>query len=224
MARVNGGLRNTALGLAGLLCLHLVGPGPVAAQDSPGVPVGPNRGIVGVFMGKTSSRQIWTPPFASARLEGLTFGLFVDVQTPIPFLSVRAEGGYVGRGTVVWDQAQDPARAAEAKVRSHYLTLPIHGKAAVGWGPLAGYVFAGPTVDILISSECSSQFCQVVRGERGMVVNVAVGLGFGLEWPGGFRSDMEARITEGLSEAYLGDRDSARNRSVELLVRLGKPL
>jgi len=206
--------------------------GSLAGQTVPGgeagaAPAGDQDGgplvIVGLFVGRISSRQIWSPPYETDGLKGLTAGVFVEARTPVSFLSVRAEAGYAQKGTVVWDESQDPGRNAPARVRSHYLTLPIHGKVSFDVGPAEAYVFGGPTVDFLLSSQCSEEFCQFIRDEKGTVVNAAVGGGVGFRLPGGYTVGLEGRITEGLGDAYLAEFDSARNRSTSVLVRIGRP-
>ena len=77
-------------------------------------------------------------------------------------------------------------------------------------------------MDFLLSSECSAQFCQFIREEKTTGVSVAVGVGLALDLPRTVRTYLEWRLTEGLGDAYLGDRDSARNRTVEILVRMGR--
>ena len=130
-----------------------------------------------MFLGATTSRQIWNSTYSSDRLDGLALGAYVDVRTPVSFLSVRAEAGYMGRGSVVWDPGDDPERTAEARIRSHYLSVPVHGKVAGKVGPLSAYLFGGPTMDLLLNSGCSVEFCQVFREERMAVFGVAVGAG-----------------------------------------------
>ncbi len=179
-------------------------------------------GTAGLFLGRTSARQIWNGPIGSEELKGVSAGVFADVQTPLSVLSIRAGAGYSGRGGAVWDEVEDPGKESVARVRSHYLSLPLHGVVELGLGPLAGYAFGGPTVDFLLSSECSAQFCQFIREEKTTGVSVAVGVGLALDLPRTVRTYLEWRLTEGLGDAYLGDRDSARNRTVEILVRMGR--
>ncbi len=197
-----------------------VGGNGAAAEGEGG---GKSLGIVGLFVGRISSRQIWSPPYETDGLRGLTAGVFVEARTPISFLSVRVEAGYAQKGTVVWDESQDPDRNAPARVRSHYLTLPIHGKLSFGIGPAEAYLFGGPTVDFLLSSRCSEEFCQFLRDEKGTVVNAAVGGGVGVQLPGGYTVGLEGRVTEGLGDAYQAELDSARNRSTSVLIRIGRP-
>lgn len=197
---------------------------PVFAQEEASSGAVPSRGTLGVFFGSTSSEQSWPDPVAADRLGGLAMGAYIDVQTPLPFLSIRAEAGYAGRGSVLWDEELDPERSAEAAIRGHYLSVPLHGKVGVGIGPVSGYLFAGPTLDFLLSSDCTELFCQIVQEEKTTVVSVGAGAGLGLELPREFRLGLEARYTEGLSEAYRGAPGSGRNRSVEILARFGRAL
>ncbi len=205
--------------LAIILCLSVLSApssGALSAQDS--------RQKVGMYLGRTSSRQLWSGSIGTDVVGGVSAGVFVDVETPIPAVSIRAEAGYAGRGTIVWDEQVDPDRASEARVRSHYLTLPVHGKAIVGLGPLSIFAFGGPTMDILLSSGCTTQFCQVIREEKVAVFGVGGGVGVGIDLPGGYWGCVELRHTEGLTDAYVGARDTARNRSREILVRVARPL
>jgi hypothetical protein len=224
-------MTRASVAVLGLMALFRWGVGPLAGQAEPpdrgvvadeGDPGPFPRGTVGVFIGRISSRQIWSPPFGTDALNGLTAGLWIEAQTPISFLSVRAEAGYAQKGTLVWDEGRDPDRNAPARVRSHYLTVPIHGKVAVRVGPLRAFLFGGPSLDLLLSSRCSEEFCQFIRDEKGAVVNAAVGTGLDFDFPGGFRVGLEGRITEGLGDAYRGEMDSARNRSTSVLARIGR--
>ena len=218
------GGRVLLLGLAAALSPVAGGGGVLGAQEDATVPEDRDRGTVGVFLGSTSSLQLWTGSFASDRIQGFGLGVFVDVRTPVQFLSIRAEAGYAGRGGLVWDEVMDPEGAAEATLRGHYLSFPVHGKMAVGLGPISGYLFAGPTLDFLLDTGCSAEFCQAIREEKTTVFSVAGGVGLGVELGSRLRAGFELRLTEGISDAYLVNGDSARNRTTELLVRVGRPL
>ena len=64
---------------------------------------------------------------------------------------------------------------------------------------------------------------EVLREERQTVVNVAGGGGIGVQLPRALVAGFELRITEGLGDSYVGDFITMRNRSVEVLARLGIP-
>jgi hypothetical protein len=198
-----------------LSLLLLAGPASVHGQM---------RGTLEIHGGRASSRQLWSGSFATEQVEGISFGVAVDVQTPVPFLSVRPGLAYTRRGSVVWDSERDPDRGSEAHVSSHYLAVPIHGKLALRLGPVAAYVFGGPMLDLLLTTGCTREFCHLLREERLMVLNVSAGLGVGLDLSERFRTGLELRVAEGLTEAYAGDSGGVRNRSLELLVLVGFPI
>jgi hypothetical protein len=90
-------------------------------------------------------------------------------------------------------------------------------------GPVRVEGFAGPALDTLLQTTCTPDFCFLLGEERRTVLNVAVGgsVGFALGdllWVHG-----EGRLTEGLTEAYLSELASVRNRSKQLLLRLAVP-
>ena len=181
----------------------------------------------GLFLGRTSSRQVWSGAsrISTESAPGLSLGAYVDVQTPISFLSVRAELGYIQRGSLVWDDELDPDHTRSARVRSHNLSVPIQGK--LGWelGPLSAYLVAGPTLDLLLDSGCSPEICPLLRDEKPTVFGVSVGGGMGMEVGNGIRTELEVRLTEGLGDAYLGEFGAGiRNRTVEVLLRVGQLL
>jgi hypothetical protein len=224
MARLRRGAVTIFTGPATILAFFLPAFSALQAQVDPTPPEVRDRGTVGVFLGMTSSREVWDGSVISDRLRGVAVGVFVDAQSPLRLVSIRAGAGYVGRGSIVWDGDQDPERRSEARARSHYLSIPVHGKLEVGIGPLVGYLFAGPTVDFLLARQCSEEFCQMVQEEKGTVINAAVGGGVGFALPGGLELSFDILHTEGLNEAYRGTQGSGRNRSMELLARLGRPL
>ena len=174
---------------------------------------------VGFHLGQVRSRQIWSGPISTETANGLSLGVNVDVPTPAPFLSIRAEIGYVGRGSVVWDEELDPERLAVANVRSHYLSIPIQGKVRFGLGPVTAFLFAGPTLDQLLETQCTQAFCQVLSEERPTVLSVGVGAGVSIDFRDRFRGDFEVRVTEGLTDAYVASSSSIRYRSLEFLIR-----
>jgi hypothetical protein len=56
-----------------------------------------------------------------------------------------------------------------------------------------------------------------------VVVGLAVSAGAGLHLPDRFVPELEVRLTEGLSKAHAGSFVTVRNRSVEVLLRVGVP-
>jgi hypothetical protein len=183
---------------------------------------GQERGWYGLSAGQASSRQLWSGAFSTDRVSGVTVGAFADVQTPVSSLSVRAEVAYVRKGTTVQDEVS--VEPGPSRVESDYLGFPVHVKATIRLGRLAGYVFGGPTIEQLLRTRCRSDACVALGEEKPTVMSVGVGCGIGLELTDGLRSEFEVRLTEGLSESYVGVAGGVRNRSVEFLGRLGLPL
>ena len=180
---------------------------------------GQTQRTVGFHLGQVRSHQLWTGPVSTETANGLSLGVNVDVPTPVSFLSIRAEFGYVGRGSVAWNGELDPDRLAAAEVRSHYLTIPILGKIWFRVGPVAVYVIGGPTFDQLLETQCTQDFCQVLAEERPTVLSVTAGSGVSVEFQSRFRGEFEVRLTEGLTDSYASSSSGIRFRSLEFLVR-----
>ncbi len=195
----------------------------VTLASFPGHPLSAqSRKTVGLFVGRAQSRQLWGSALPTREVEGLAAGVYVDVETPVPFLSIRAEAGYVRRGTAAREEEEE-GPGSEARVHSHYLTLPVLGMVGLQAGPVLLSGFAGPSLDTLLKTTCTPDFCFLLGEERRTVLNVALGgsVGFALGdllWVHG-----EGRLTEGLTEAYLSELASVRNRSKELILRLAIP-
>jgi hypothetical protein len=174
---------------------------------------------VGFHIGQARSQQLWSGPISTGRANGLTLGVNVDVPTPVTALSIRAEIGYVGRGSVVWDREADPDRLDPARAKSHYLSMPLQGKVRLNLGPAAAYLIAGPVIDLLLKTQCTQDLCRVLFEERPTVFSVTVGSGVSVEYQDRFRGEAEVRLTEGLTDAYLSSFSGVRYRSVEFLFR-----
>ena len=178
---------------------------------------------VGFHLGQVRSHQVWSGPISTEMANGFSLGVKVDVPTPVPFLSIRAEIGYVGRGSVVWDEEIDPERLAAANVRSQYLSIPLQGKVRFRLGPASAYLVAGPTIDQLLGTQCTQDLCRVLSEERPTVFSVTVGSGVSVDFQDRFRGDFEVRLTEGLTDAYLSNSSGIRYRSLEFLLRACLP-
>ena len=174
---------------------------------------------VGFHLGQVRSRQLWDGSISAETARGFSLGVNVDVRTPVPVLSIRAEIGYVRRGSVVWDEVVDPERMATANVRSHYLSIPIQGKLGFGVGPVAGYFFAGPAIDQLLETQCTQGICRVLADERPTVFSVSAGSGVSFDVRDRFRGKIELRLTENLTDSYVSSVSGVRYRSLEFLLR-----
>jgi len=181
------------------------------------------RRTVGFHLGQVRSHQLWSGPISTETAHGFSVGVNVDVPTPVSALSIRAELGYVGRGSVIWDGELDPERLSAVNVKSHYVSIPIQGKVSFRLGPAAAYLVAGPTIDQLLETQCTQGFCRVMSEEKPTVFSVTVGSGVSVDFQDRFRGDLEVRLTEGLTDAYLSNSSGIRYRSLEFLLRACLP-
>jgi hypothetical protein len=209
-ARSKGLIRGVGLVFGAAGALVLVGASPSHGQI---------QRTVGFHIGRVRAQQHWEGPFSTSQANGLAVGVNVDVPTPVRYLGVRAELGYLRRGSVVWDDALDPDREHPANVRSHYLSVPIQGKLDLRLGPGALYLVAGPTFDLLLETQCSQDLCRLLYDEHPMVFSLTLGAGASFDVRDTLRGEFEGRITEGLTDAYSSNSVSVQYRSIELLVR-----
>ena len=197
-----------------ILLPFLIGALPCAGQDVR---------TVGVHFGQVRARQLWDGPLGSRTSTGVSAGINVDVPTPIPHFSVRVELSYVQRGSVVWDEVLDPDALVPADARSHYLSIPVYGRLRLGIPGGEVFVLLGPTVDQLLETECSADLCRLLLEESPTVLGFSLGSGLSLRLPRGSFGDLEARVNEGLTQAYRSGPSGVRYRSVEFLLRIRIP-
>jgi len=174
---------------------------------------------LGFHVGQVRSHQIWTGPTGTGTANGFSLGINVDVPTPAPLLSILAELSLVRRGSLVWDEVADPEGVEASAVRSHYLSVPFLGKVNFRLGPTSLYFLAGPTVDLLLNTTCTQDFCSVLQDDRPTVFAATVGSGISMDFGDRFRTDLEVRVTEGLSNAYVVASSDVRYRSLGFLLR-----
>jgi hypothetical protein len=175
--------------------------------------------MVGVVGGYTTTEHVWSPDADVTGTAGLALGAFVDVQTPVNWLSAGAELAYSQRGSdVLLDVGGTPTPGG---IRTDYLTFTIRVRAALALGPARFHLVAGPISDIVIRSRLDPLLTQVLDEEQLAPFGVSAGAGLGLWVTGTVFAEIEARIVEGLQSSYTGDFVSARNRSRELVARVG---
>lgn len=178
----------------------------------------------GVVAGVTSSRQIWSGLGASASAEGILLGAYVRVPTPLPHLAVRAEVAYAQRGGLISERELQVDQPLSARVRGHYLSFPIHLELSWDLGPVRLFAFSGPTLEQTLKTTADASVVQVMGVERATLFGVGYGGGLGGPFPGGLRGSLEVRGMEGISEAYYEGPVTIRNRSFEILMRVGAPI
>jgi opacity protein-like surface antigen len=192
------------------LCLTVL-PSPTVAQ-APAL----TAGLVG---GYTSTEHVWSPSADTERVGGVLVGGFVDVQTPLDWLTAGVEMAYTQRGSDVLlgeDDAPSPGG-----IRTDFLTFAVRARAGLGLGRARFHVVAGPVADFVVRSRLDPLLGQVLDEERQAPFGVVVGAGAGLRITDTVVADVEARLTEGLQSSYAGDLISARHRSQELVLRVG---
>lgn len=178
--------------------------------------------VVGLIGAHSANEQIWKPDAAADDVAGVVAGAFAHATTPLGWLSVVAEGTYTQRGGNVLDNGPDePATGA---IRSDYLTMSVHGRASVGIGPVRVHVAAGPTIDQLIRSRLDATLAPVLEREGSTVFAAAWGAGLSVLIGGRYTAEVEVRRVEGLGDAYSGGFRSVKNRSREIVARVGIPL
>ena len=178
--------------------------------------------LVGAVGGWLENRQIWSPSSETERVAGVLLGAFVRAATPAGWLSIQAEGLWTQRGGEVFDEVD--GQVLQGSIRSDYLTISVHPRGSVTLGPLRVHVAAGPTLDQPLRSRFDPGLRMVLENEAPTVFGVSVGAGLGAVVAGQIHAEVEARVFEGLGDAYSGDFVSVRNRSIEILGRVGVPL
>ncbi len=195
---------------AGLVVLAAVAS-PAAGQQP--------RMVAGLVGGYSVTEHDWSPNSDVSSVGGLTVGGFVDVQTPLPWLTVGVELAYVQRGSdVVLDVGGTPTPGG---VRTDYLAFAIRVRAVLGLGPARFHLVAGPTSDFVIRSRLDPLLVQVLDEESPAPFGVVAGAGIGFWVRPDVVVEVEGRLAEGLQSSYAGDLVSARNRSRQLVLRLG---
>ena len=185
--------------------------------DVSGRPAEPT--IVGVTGGWNVNDGLWKPEAGTETVGGIVLGGFVNAATSLSWFGVRAEILWTQRGLDVVDDAGAPA----GSVRADYLTFAIHARAATDVGPVRFHLAAGPTVDQTVQRRVDAQLGPALNREVGTAFGVHAGAGAGFTVAERYRIELEARWFEGLSDAHAGDFLSVRNRSFELLTRVGIP-
>jgi hypothetical protein len=177
---------------------------------------------VGVVGGTTRTQQIWGRSADAGTVDGLLLGAWVDAPTPSTWLSIRAEGAFTQRGGDVTSEVG--GQVATGGIRSDYLTISVQARGQLRLGRLHLHSVAGPVVDKLLRSRLDPMLTQVLDREVPTVLGVGAGVGVGARVTERVVVELELRIFEGLGGAYTGNFQSVRNRSTEIVGRLGIPL
>jgi len=174
---------------------------------------------VGGLLGRVSSEQTWTPSAETGPRSGWGLGAFVEVALPASFLSVVAEGLVVQRGTALYVDTE--SHMEQTQVESDYLAFPLLLKLRYFHEPFGAYALAGPAVEYLLQTRADPGLGQVYRHEEGVVGSVVVGAGVEGLISTRVAVMLEARLNQGLTDAYSGDVAQVRRRTLEVLFRVG---
>jgi len=178
--------------------------------------------IAGIVAGYATTDLIFDPDAETQEVGGVVVGAFVVSQTPLAWLSILAEGAYTQRGGDVMGVVQ--GLPVNGGIRSDYASIVVQARAAVGVGPVRIHVAAGPVVDQLLRNRMDNALDQILDSESPMVFGVSIGFGVGAWVSERIFAEVEARIVEGVGDAFSGDFISVRNRSSELVARVGVPI
>jgi hypothetical protein len=178
---------------------------------------------VGGWAGVTSSRHLRDDGLATDWKGGVALGGYLDTATPLSLFFVRVQLGYHQRGSKVSDTGVGSLNPTESKVVSHYVGAQLHGRLKLMAGPVGVFVFGGPSMDQLVKTGCTEDFCRALGEEMPTVWGLTGGGGVEVELPAGGKASFEYRWEEGLSVAYQNDVTEVRNRTRGLMVSLGFP-
>ncbi len=187
------------------------GPGSAAAQSAPV--------LSGIALGRAESEQLWTPAIETAPRSGFLLGAFIGLPTPVAVLRVHAEAAFVRRGGFV--QSDFRGNPLDGQFQSDYLNFALQGRVAGAVGPVRLFAGAGPGVDYLVRSRQDAVTAQAIRDEHAAVFTASAGAGAGAR-VGGVEVEVEGRWVAGLTDAWRGSSMTARNRSREWVVRVGR--
>ena len=178
--------------------------------------------VAGVVGGYTTTEVLFRPDAETDEVGGLLIGAFVDAQTPVEWLSIRAEGAYTQRGGDVLADAQ--GLPLNGGMRTDYVSVTVQARAALALGSVRLHVAVGPTIDQLIRSRLDASLEQLLDREHPTVFGVGAGIGIGGWVTARVFAEIEARIVEGLGDAFSGDFISVRHRSTAIVARVGVPI
>lgn len=210
VSRVVPTLAFAAMAFAGIAVV----PGTLLAQVS--------STRVGIVGGWLTNEQLWQPTAETERVGGLIAGAFAQAQTPADWFSVVLEGLYVQRGGNVVDDIGGPQ--VTGGVRSDYLSFAVHARVTARFGRASVHVSGGPTIEQLLFKDVDPSLTPVLERESPTVLAASAAVGVGARITPRVHVEIEARIVEGLGDAHAGNFVSFRNRSKEVVVRVGIPL
>lgn len=198
----------------GLLAVAISGsPVVVNAQTS--------SSIAGVVAGRVKNEQVWSSEYQTEKVGGLQVGGFLNAGTLVPWFKMRAEFMWTQRGGSVVGDLRGDELIGEA--RTDYLTVAVQPRFSARLGLVEVFAAAGPVIDVVLRNRFSPELGLGFK-EVAQVFGAGLGVGLAATLPSSFHAEIEARVFEGLGDAYSGDFVSAKNRSLGIVLRLGQTL
>lgn len=177
---------------------------------------------LGGLAGYVHNSPVWNRGFETESVGGAVLGAWVNVPTPLPWLSVTAEAAFTQRGSGTRLEPEEvPGALGVSAIRTDYVTASVLPRATLEVGPLRLYAATGPTMDLLLRSREDVLLEPLLDEPATAVFAWTAGAGLGADVGTGWVAEIEARIVEALSNAYSGGLGTLRNRSFEILVRVG---
>jgi len=194
----------------------------VAALSAEGTAAQSRPITLGGLGGWVQNTPVWNRGFETESVGGLVLGAWVNVPTPVPWLSVTAEAAFTQRGSGTFlDPAEVPGALGVSPIRTDYVTASVLPRGTLEVGALRLHAATGPTMDLLLRSRVDVVLEPELDEPATAVFAWTAGVGIGMDVGTGWVAEIEARIVEGLSSAYSGDLGTLRNRSIEVLARVG---
>ena len=177
--------------------------------------------IVGAVGGWVTNEQVWRSEYETERVGGVQLGGFLNAATPVSWFRMRAEFMWTQRGGSVSGTLDGAPLAGET--RTDYLTVGVQPRIALPVGPVELFVATGPMMDLVVRNRFGSELAVAVQ-EVATAYGVGAGAGVAARLNESWHAEIEARVFEGLGDAYEGNFISAKNRSFGFVVRIGRPL
>ncbi|MEJ2540246.1 MAG: hypothetical protein P8188_09780 [Gemmatimonadota bacterium] len=181
------GRSHLAVGLALALVTAAAQARPAAAQTS--------RTVVGGLGGFVHNDAVWSRELGTEAVGGAVLGAWVNVPTPVGWLSVTAEGSYTRRGSDTrLDEAAVPGAFGPSPIRTDYLTASVLPRATLTLGRVRVHLTTGPTTDLLLRSRVDPVLDQLLDDGATAVFAWTAGAGIGADVGPRWVAELEARI------------------------------
>lgn len=174
----------------------------------------------GFSVGQTRSQQVWSPSVDTSDRTGFLVNYYTDLPSPLGPLRVRLGTGYTQRGGLVGGDFEGEALSGET--RSEWLALHLELKLAQSIGPMHVFAAAGPAYGLHLRTRQDAVLAQVLFEERPNSFSVTASGGVGIKVSADRVAELEVRWVEGLTTTRSGSFVRARDRSLEIMLRIGR--